>query len=232
MGRASIQRIVCGRFSLTIDTLSSIAALLGVTVDPRLGRRWRARYNVAPTDAHPIVVADGSARAIVAGGWGLPPNTQILTRVESIAPSLERGHGAHPERRCVVPADGFFEWGGPKGDRQPYWYTRSDHQLMLFAGVRRHAPDGEHFSIITTPANALVASVHDRMPAVLSHDAAIEWLARGDAKLLKTAPNDALIVRRVSKRVNDVHHDDAAYLEEAKGDEKPKGKKKQMGLFD
>ncbi len=215
---------MCGRFTLTIDTLSALAALLGVAVDPRLEKHYRPRWNVAPTQRSLMLVAEpGGARRLVEAAFGIrwPAHgdariaPQINARAESVsAPTKLRALG---DRRCIVPADGFYEWSGPRSDRQPFWFRAQGGGLLLFAGIHHRAPEGEGFAIVTTAANELVAEVHDRMPAVLSPTQAKLWLESDDLALaaaqLRTAPADALEVRRVSKRASDVANDDAACVE-------------------
>ena len=217
---------MCGRFTLTIDTFSALAALLGVVVDPRLEARYRPRWNVAPTQRSPMLIAEpgsaASGRALVEARWGIawPPHgaapaaPQILARAETItAPAKLRSLA---RRRCIVPADGFFEWAGPKGDRRPFWFHAQGGGLLLFAGIHHRAPDGEGFAIVTTAANDVVAPVHDRMPAVLSPEQASLWLEGEDvvvaARQLRPAPRELLVRRAVGKRVSDVANDDPACL--------------------
>jgi putative SOS response-associated peptidase YedK len=252
---------MCGRFTLTIETFSALAALLGVVVDPRLQARYRPRWNVAPTQSSPMLIAEpGGARAFVEARWGISwPSRgearesstapQILARAETITAPGKLRSLAH--RRCIVPADGFFEWAGPKGDRRPFWFHAKGGGLLLFAGIHHRAPDGDGFAIVTTVANDVVAKVHDRMPAVLSPKQAALWLDGDDvvvaAKQLRPAPRELLVARAVSKRVSNVANDDPACLEplvegEHAGDEardaeatrgktKAKAGKKQLKLF-
>jgi putative SOS response-associated peptidase YedK len=220
---------MCGRFTLTIDTFSALAALLGVVVDPRLEARYRPRWNVAPTQSSPMLIADPSGahgRTLVEARWGIdwpshgeahdaPRPPQILARAETLTAPTKLRSLAH--RRCIVPADGFFEWAGPKGDRRPFWFHASGGGLLLFAAIHHRAPEGEGFAIVTTVANDVVAKVHDRMPAVLSPKQAALWLEGDDvvvaAKQLRPAPRELLVARAVSKRVSNVANDDPACLE-------------------
>jgi putative SOS response-associated peptidase YedK len=131
---------------------------------------------------------------------------------------------AFKKRRCAVPADGFFEWTGPKGARQPYWFHREDNGLILFAGLYESwqpTPDEWEptFTIITTDANTTLEPVHDRMPVILPDEAVDEWLfaRRSDPTELKgllvPAANDLLVGTPVSPRVNSIKHDDPTCLE-------------------
>ena len=141
-------------------------------------------------------------------------------------------------RRCVVPADGFFEWTGTKDARQPVWYHAPDDALLVFAGLYeswRNPADGEWrrtFTILTTNANEVVEPVHDRMPVVLPRDVVADWLhipadeseqasyAKEVKALLKPAPAEMLVATEVSRRVNSVANDDEACLAPA-GDREP-----------
>jgi len=114
--------------------------------------------------------------------------------------------------RCLVPADGFYEWQGGRGERRPLWFHDPAGQILSFAGLAAER-DGElAFVILTTAADGIVAEVHDRMPAVLAAEAAQAWLSRGDAALLAPAP-DGFVARPVSTKVNVVANDGPELLE-------------------
>jgi putative SOS response-associated peptidase YedK len=131
---------------------------------------------------------------------------------------------AFKKRRCAVPADGFFEWTGPKEQRQPIWFHRPDGGLLLFAGLYESwqpAPDEWEptFTIITTDANATLVPVHNRMPVILPDEVVDDWLhPRQDdlaalSGLLVPARDGVLVGTPVSLRVNSVKNDDPACLE-------------------
>jgi putative SOS response-associated peptidase YedK len=211
---------MCGRMSLSKPDWETLRALLEADVDPELAASWQPRYNVAPTQPHPILrLDDRGKRRLQPAAWGFAPVDKrplINARAESLA-ERARFQGS---RRCVVPADGFFEWH----DAQPYWYHAPDGQPLLMAGLWEPAPDGPRFVVVTTAANALVAPAHDRMPALLSPACIGEWLARPALELLAPAPPEALVARPVSPRVGSPDHDDAALLEPVR----PRG---QLSLF-
>ncbi|HXH21108.1 MAG TPA: SOS response-associated peptidase [Dehalococcoidia bacterium] len=225
---------MCGRFTLTRQERSEIAAELGVPVESLPASVYRPRYNIAPTDPHWIVRVRYEDRELLPARWGLVNSwakdakraaLQINARAETIA-TLPPFRDAFRRRRCIVPADGFFEWTGTKEARQPLWFHRPDGRLLLFAGLYetwQPAP-GERqrtFTIITTRANRLMAPVHDRMPAILLEEAVDDWLdpRREDvealAKLLVPAPEGLLAATPVSSRVNSVKNDDPSCLEPA-----------------
>ncbi len=231
---------MCGRFTLTTNDYEHVAQALDADYEPADAAGWRPRFNVAPTDRHPIVVAGaaGSRRRLVPGQWGLVgprdaglprPPIHINARAETLA-SKGLFRSALLRLRCGVVADGFYEWTGPKRARTPIRFHRADGRPFLLAGIAtlRVASEGgiavPHFAIITTAPNAVVAPVHDRMPVILAPQDADAWLhdrpadASTDAWLaalagaLAPAPDDALVATPASVRVNDVHNDDAACL--------------------
>jgi putative SOS response-associated peptidase YedK len=237
---------MCGRFTLTTNDYESVARALGARIDPAHAPSFRARYNIAPSDRHWIVCAeDGAAsdREMLPAVWGLPPAPGQPRRDPSAAHINARSETAHQRpafrdafarTRCGVVADGFYEWTGPKSDRQPCWFHTPDGSPVLFAGLYRDLVDAQtgeverRFAILTTPANALVEPYHDRMPAVLAPDVYDRWLAPapGDAlrALLVPAPATRLVATPVSKRVNSPRFDDARCIE-------PRSRPLQQDLF-
>lgn len=198
---------------------------------------YRPRYNIAPTDAHWIVRMRYEDREVLAAKWGLinfwmtdrkQAFKNINARAETVQ-SLPSFREAFMRRRCVVPADGFFEWTGPKEDRKPIWFHPSDGGLLLFAGLYdswRPKPFEKErtFTILTTRANALLEPVHDRMPVILEDDAVDEWLyvrqtPASLVELLRPAREDLLVATAVSTRVNSVKNDDPQCLEVAGGED-------------
>jgi putative SOS response-associated peptidase YedK len=224
---------MCGRFTLTYAQREELAEQLGVNVEQIQSDLYKPRFNIAPTDQHWIVRARYEDRLVMPAKWGLV-NTwakdakraaaQINARAERIQTS-PAFRDAFKERRCVVPADGFFEWTGAKDARQPFWFHREDGGLILFAGLYESWPKTPDewertFTIVTTEANGLMAPFHDRMPVILGDEAADEWLNQGDnepqhlLELLRPAPEDYLIATPVSQRVNSVKNDDPDCLTE------------------
>jgi putative SOS response-associated peptidase YedK len=238
---------MCGRFTLTMPTFAELSDALGLTPDPDMEEVYKPRFNVAPTDACFIVrarrgVAEGAQpapadREIVMADWGLVPyfsaspreaRRPINARAETIATSpLFRD--AFARKRCVVVADGYFEWARQGKTKTPYWIHPEDGGLMLMAGVHDSWTDRASrirvrtFAIVTTQPNATVAGIHDRMPVVLSEADVGAWLRvpRTDRheppadlkELLVPAPDGLLALRRVSSRVGSTKNDDPALLE-------------------
>jgi putative SOS response-associated peptidase YedK len=222
---------MCGRFTLTREDAEALAAELGVPVESL--SEYRPRYNIAPTDQHWIVRAKYEEREVLPALWGLV-NTwakdrkraaaQINARVETLE-SRSAFKDAFRKRRCLVPADGFFEWTGARGARRPIWFHRADGGLIFFAGLYESwqpEPDvwERTFTIVTTNANATVEPIHDRMPVILDRDASEAWIYSGETdadklrSLLVPAPADLLVAAPVSPRANSVKNDDPGVLEE------------------
>ena len=216
---------MCGRMTLTRrewdDVMSELAALLAgagpLAVDQGAAALYRPRYNVAPSQQHPIVHQKSGCPELGFAEWGLlargrgkPPAINI--RAET-APFKSAFQEAFVSRRCVVPADGFFEWQSSPTGRRPLWFHRSDGRLLLLAGLFDDEGSGHaRFGILTTGPNRLMAPVHDRMPALFSPKEAVTWLAEPSPKLLHPAPDELLVATPVSLRVNSVRNDDPECL--------------------
>jgi len=217
---------MCGRYTLASspDELIETFAVPGLTFD------YRPRYNIAPGQDAPIVAEDARGRRIGLLRWGLVPSWAdevnrgfINARGESVGetPSFRDGF---VERRCVVPADGFYEWRAVGQAKIPHWFHPSGGGLLSLAGIwERWARPGHepHFSfaILTVEANEDVRGVHGRMPVLLDAEGREIWLARTsplDAarELIVPAPPGTLTCRVVSQRVNGTSEDDAALIVE------------------
>jgi putative SOS response-associated peptidase YedK len=215
---------MCGRFTITRRDGNSLAAELGIPEGSFVD--YRPRYNIAPTQPHFIVRIKYENREVTPATWGLVRSgstdasqaaKHINARSESVE-SLSTYRDAFLKRRCIVPADGFFEWTGAKAARTPTWFHREDAGLMLFAGLYeawQKVPGvwETTFTILTTSANALIASYHDRMPVILADRDADDWMdprlpePRALKRLLVPAPGDLLTATPVSPEVNHVDND-------------------------
>jgi len=221
---------MCGRMTLTQPDLGRAAGELGATVSqPEL---YRPRYNVAPTDQHWIVVAGPEGRRIVPARWSFGPRSLINARSEALA-NAKRGafKEALEKHRCIVIADGFFEWTGARDARRPIWYHRKDGGLLWIAGVWEPQAEGKPgFVVLTTDANDLVARVHDRMPVILDADRVARWLEKAAPEVLAPAPDDLLVAQPVSPRANSVKNDDPACLDAPPEDAPRPAKPSQLRL--
>ena len=223
---------MCGRFTLSRQDAIELAAELGVPVESL--PNYRPRYNIAPTDQHWILRTKYEEREALPALWGLinswaKDRKRAASQINARKETLET-RGAFKEaffkRRCLVPADGFFEWTGPKKARRPIWFHNPDGGLLFFAGLYaswQHEPDiwERTFTIITTDANAVVADIHDRMPVILAPEQAEQWMDPRETDpttlrgLLLPAADDLLVGTAVSDRANSVKNDDPTVLEEA-----------------
>lgn len=215
---------MCGRFRLGKGR-EAIKKYFGAETDVE----WEPRYNVAPGQNVATVRQDASTpvRHLSLMRWGLIPfwakeaaigYKMINARSETIAekPAFRE---ALKSRRCLIPADGFYEWKKLEKTKQPYCFSVGDEGIFAFAGIwdRWKSPEGqiiETCSILTTSANELVRDVHDRMPVILPPEAFDLWLDPGFTnrdgvlELLKPIAASAMKKHPVSTRVNSVKNDD------------------------
>ena len=223
---------MCGRFTITRRDGNSLAAELGVPTDSFVD--YRPRYNVAPLQKHFIVRIQYENREAIPARWGLVKSGAkdasmaskcINARSETVE-ARPAFRDAFRKRRCIVPADGFFEWTGPKSARQPARFHCEDSRLVLFAGLyeawqKEQGVWETTFTIITTAANAVVATYHDRMPVILADRDADDWMdprapdPLALKRLLVPAPADLLIATLVSPKINNVRNDSPELLEPA-----------------
>lgn len=230
---------MCGRYTLTRQegVIEDLQASLGVGAQAEApfgadAPWWKPRFNVAPTQPAPVVTLRDGVRTLEMMRWGLVPHwagrpgpdakrppLMINARSESLdAKPFFREALAH--RRCLVPADGFFEWQrsgtGKQARAQPLYFHPRDRHIFAFAGLwaRARTDAGEQlsFTIITGPPNELVAPIHDRMPVVLAPAAYAAWLdpavdAAAARALLAIPSAEAWIAEPVSTQVNSAAND-------------------------
>jgi putative SOS response-associated peptidase YedK len=190
---------MCGRYTETA-AFEQLAQRFGITVEEADNEDIIARYNVAPSQPVPIVVARNGERALVMARWGFHPAWMTGTRVAPINAKAETVatsrmfEGALRHGRCLVPADGFYEWKAVPGQKrkQPYYFRLKGGGLFAFAGlwtppaVQTSGPPT--CTIITTTPNLVVAGIHDRMPVILDPDEEGRWLDAGATDKSKVLP--------------------------------------------
>jgi len=182
---------MCSRYNLTSPP-EAVRAYFGYADTPN----FPARFNIAPTQAVPVVCLDAQGgRRFRLMRWGLLPPfvkdpkrfpTLINARSEEVLEKPSFRNAVH-RRRCLIPADGFYEWTGPKGKRRPFLMRPREPRLIAFAGLYEcwQDPQGgeiDTVTILTCPANPTVAELHDRMPVVLEPEHFEAWL---DVKAVK-----------------------------------------------
>jgi len=225
---------MCGRYLITSPP-EAVRAFAAYADQPN----FPPRHNIAPTQPVPIVRMEHGRRRFALVRWGLVPSWAkeigasplINARADTLfdKPSFRQ---AARRRRCLFPADGFYEWRRDGRSRKPFLIRRRDRGLLAMAGIWEHwvGADGselESAAIVTTDANATLAPIHHRMPVILDTRDLDAWLttteteAPGLARLLVPAPDDVLDAVPVSERVNKVANDDAALLDPVAEDEAP-----------
>ena len=210
---------MCGRFTLTRRDGREL-------VSDDAFSDYRPRYNIAPMQWHFIVTTEFENRKVLPARWGLvnrwaKDNSRASQCINAKAETVEvrpSFRDAFKKRRCVVPADGFYEWTGPKSARRPMWIHRADGKLILFAGLyedwfpEKDRP-GTTFTIITCEPNAVNRPIHNRMPIILEERAADDWMNPGEAdslslkSLLIPAADDLLLAQPASPLANSVRND-------------------------
>jgi len=214
---------MCGRLALFSDPIS-IARHFGVACAPALTPRW----NAAPRQPLTVVRATAGGRELTPLEWGLLPSwakpdaggpRPINARLETAA-AKPLFRAAWRRRRCLVPADGYYEWTQENGARQPWYIANPDGTLLGLAGLWEHwrAADGserQSVAILTHAARAELTAIHDRMPVIIAPPHYAAWLDPGGAPPTGTVTDDldlALFARRVSRHVNDPRHEGAELL--------------------
>ena len=226
---------MCGRYVIT-SAPEAIRALFRYQEQPN----FPPRYNVAPTQPIPIVRLTEGKRQFALVRWGLLPSwvkdpktftLVINARGESVI-DKPAFRAAMKRRRCLIPADGFYEWKATGGPKQPYFVRLKSGAPMAFAGLWEcwTGPNGEELetaAIVTTGANRTLGDIHDRMPVILAPDAFDLWLncaevdAQTAAALIAPAPDDVLEAHPVSTAVNRVANDNATLMERVAATEAP-----------
>lgn len=225
---------MCGRYALT-----SSAEVLANLFDAAVRVDLVERYNIAPTQPVPIVRQDRRGRRTIdLVRWGLVPSwakdvsigsRMINARSETVA-EKPGYRGAFRYRRCLIPADGFYEWKAPKtgkGPKQPHLIRMADEAPFAMAGLWETWSDAngnelDSCVILTTSANEMIAPIHERMPVILAKEDYATWLdpnldtpeaMEKIIPLLQPFPAEQMIAQPVSTRVNNARNDDRGCME-------------------
>lgn len=208
---------MCGRYTLATGDLAGLRSRFGLDrahAEGGSGVEIRQRFNVAPGDEVAAVTPAGGTLL----RWGYLRDSAYTTfnaRAESLG-DRPTWRAALAEHRCLLLADGFFEWQSlPDGRKQPFWITRADRAPFAFAGL---ASTWGTCAIVTTTANAQLADLHDRMPVILDPGREADWLAtgtdpQGAMELLHPFADTAHVA--VDTAVNDARYDGPACLDPA-----------------
>ena len=221
---------MCGRTRLSSD-VREIKIAFGIPPEPPTPN-FPPSWNVAPTDTLPVVRYDAKVhqRSLDMLRWGLIPHWAKDIKVgfsNAKAEGIESKPAfreAFRQRRCLVPADNFYEWKKTPGGKQPYALALAGHGIMALAGVWENwrSPAGEwvrSFAIITTEPNELCAPIHNRMPVILKPEDWPLWLGEQPAdvlelkRLLAPCPSDDMVCWPVSPRVGNVKNNARSLIE-------------------
>lgn len=206
---------MCGRFAITLptDAMAQLFAAKPANDLPQV-----PNYNVCPTTQVHVVAGGETGRRLVSMRWGFLPHWYksptdgpllINARAETIA-EKPAFRSACRERRCLIPADGFYEWKkDAEGNRLPWYIRPSEGEIMAFAAIWQSWDKGDApmdtCAVVTTGANESIGQIHHRMPVVVEQKDWGLWLGeegKGAALLMKPAPDEALSFHRVSRAVN------------------------------
>jgi putative SOS response-associated peptidase YedK len=228
---------MCGRYDFFPGEFSELRIRFNLDKDLPL---FKPSYNIAPGKDVPVIVRRGDRNLVKLMRWGLVPswsqdpsigNRMINARCETLdqKPSFKHLLGS---RRCLVPADGFYEWRREGKGKVPMRVRLKGQRPFTFAGLWDvwRDPDGEElysFTIITTDANKLLRPIHNRMPVILEDLAAKQWLdpvftsLRTLSFLLHPFPSELMEAYEVSRLVNDPKNDSPACIEPAMPERPP-----------
>jgi len=221
---------MCGRFTFASE-FHELLSTWGL-INP--GWSWGPRYNVAPGQLIPVIMGSGDDRQVELLKWGLVPfwakdpstgYKMINARSESVfeKPAFKK---LILRKRCLIPADGLYEWQRTDNGKVPYRIVLTDRTLFAFAGLYDvwRTPSGEDMgtcTILTTVPNELMAKIHDRMPVILDRDQEDTWLSKHEVPRLvletymRPYPAEKMKAYVVSKEVGNVANDQASLIFEA-----------------
>lgn len=221
---------MCGRFVGYRD-LEVLKAHFPID---RVEAELSPNYNVAPTQKIPAIIRQDGENVLRVFRWGLVPfwakspsigNRMINARSETVE-SKPSFRSAFKKRRCLIPADGFYEWKGTKGTKQPVYITLPDEKPLGFAGLWEVWDDKGKAdeplytcTIITTEASPSVKDIHHRMPVILKPEAFTDWIQADTPidtlkEIISTHTHKDLVFRPVSKAINSVRNNSADLIEE------------------
>jgi len=217
---------MCGRYTLYSD-IEQLKAHFPIDLAET---ETTPNYNVAPTQEVPAIIRSEESNVLTKLHWGLVPfwakekkigSKMINARLETVA-TKPAFRNAFKKRRCLIPADGFFEWTGSKRQKQPVYITLPDRRPLVFAGLWEDWLGYLSSTIITREAVGPLKEIHDRMPVVLQPDVYGKWMDHGssDARYLQDLLSCGSVTDftfyPVSKQVNVVRNNGSGNIEPVK----------------
>lgn len=213
---------MCGRFAL-VENKEDLEIYFKVSVN----NDFKPRYNIAPTQQS-LIILNTEPSVAQPVFWGLKPvwfkpeqKLAVLNNVRS--ENLREKKTFHPHlnsRRCLVLANGFYEWQATKEGKQPFYITLKDKKPFVFAGLwsedKIEDVVTKTFAIITTTPNILMKPIHDRMPVILNPGDDKKWLEEPNLDLLNPFSSVRMMAYKVSKEVNRAAFDEATLIEPLK----------------
>lgn len=229
---------MCGRY-VFYDYQELSERLTNVPIDADFLITFHPTWNAAPTQRLPVIVEDDGAVGVRPMQWGLIPKWTKPGERPKVAPINARSETLTEKpmfrslvkyRRCIVPANGFYEWRRTATGKQPFYIRPADGQMMFFAGLFDEAQTAggdplESYAIVTTAANATMESLHDRMPVIVEPRDVPTWLDRDLSEagplepLLGPADDDAITIQPVSRDVNNTRNNGPDLIEPVDLDE-------------
>ncbi|HKQ24029.1 MAG TPA: SOS response-associated peptidase [Burkholderiales bacterium] len=216
---------MCGRYDLNTPPIRLKTRFQ--TDFGHLAQELGPHYNIAPSMRVPVIRIQDGQRCAAMTTWGLVPHW--AKNVSGVNPINARGESlaekpmfrdAFKWRRCLIPADGFYEWKRSAAGKQPWRFTMADKEPFAMAGIweewRKQGEKRQTCAIITIGANELMAPIHDRMPVIIPFERYARWLDLADESvfdLLVPYPAEEMVAYPVSTRVNTPKNDDPALIE-------------------
>jgi putative SOS response-associated peptidase YedK len=193
-------------------------------IDLGADQKLPLRFNIAPTQDIPVVRYTDAGRELTLMRWGLIPSwskgptsgSLLINARSETAAEKPAFRSAFKTRRCLIPADGFYEWKKTGGKKQPYHFRLANGQPFAFAGLWEKWQAIESCTILTTEANELAAQMHDRMPVILSPNDYAEWLdpqAKDSGMLLTPFPASEMSAIPVNPIVNNARNEGPECIE-------------------
>ncbi len=215
---------MCGRFALY--TPEKIA--LRFVVQQIFTEEMKGSYNIAPGQ-YSTIILENRKRIAAPALWGLQPpwlksgsQKKALINLRSESLLMKKGMRTLLRHRCLIPANGFYEWMQQKGEKQPYYFFDRDNDLIAFAGIYQLLEDNEgnnlfRYAIITTEPNPFMKRYHHRMPFIVSRSEEASWMSSNlsyeeQRTILQQVPQSALEARQVSRTVNSPRNDSPSLI--------------------